>query len=899
MRSKLAIALVIALVLSAACGVVLAQPQGPWVDEVIFFREPDPAKVVDMLVKGDMHIYFSDVRADPALLERIRTEPALGYKYSYGLYFELTFNPVGPEFPATGKLNPFSNPRIREAMNWLVDRNYIVNEIMGGFARPKLLPIVSAFPDYARLAETAKLLEAEYSYNFEKAKEVIFEEMVKMGAEFKEGKWYYKGEPVTVTFLIRVEDQRRAIGDYVASQLEKLGFTVERRYGRSRELAPLWIAGNPADGKWHIYTGGWITTLISRDDADNFGFFYTPLGALGPLWSAYKPDPLFYEVATRLWNRDYKTIEERQELMAKAAVMALKDSVRVWLVDQIVPWVYRKEVSCAADLSSGFDNYLWPMTLRFVDKTGGSVKIGMREVLVDPWNPVAGTNWIYDAVIIWAVNDYWQRPNPYTGLPMANRLVSAEVYVEKGVPTAASSDWLKLTFVDKVEVPADAWWGYDVATGKVITSGEAGVKVAKVKVVANYGSVIGKIKYHDGTVMSLADWLIGWPLTFARVDPKSPLYDESALEAFNAWRSVFAGWRIVSQDPLIIEYYGNYTSLDAEYIVGYFAGWPANPWHMLAIGIRAEEKGLLAFSSDKADKLKVEWMNYIGGPSLEALSKMLDEAIAESYIPFKEYFSKYVTPADAKSRYEALKRWYSERGHFWVGNGPFYLFKVDYTAGQVILRANREYPDKADRWAFLAEPPIPEVKVTPPEAVVPGLAAEFKVSITFKGAPYPNARMDFVRYLVMDAAGNILAKGSASPAAEGVWSIKLSEVDTGKMTPGGYRIMVIALSRDVAMPATIEAPFIATSQIAYFQTLLAAARSALEARIGSLEAGISDVNRKVGALESSAAALQSNLTIAIALAVIALLLSAAGIAMVFRKPKAASPAGEGTVAKTA
>ncbi|MEM0087718.1 MAG: ABC transporter substrate-binding protein, partial [Thermofilum sp.] len=140
--------------------------------------------------------------------------------------------------------------------------------------------------------------------------------MVKMGAEFKEGKWYYKGDPVVITFLIRVEDQRRAIGDYVASQLEKLGFTVKRMYGGSRELAPLWIAGNPADGKWHIYTGGWITTAISRDDASNFGYFYTPLGAGGPLWSAYKPDPLFYEVATRLWNSDYKTIEERHELMA-------------------------------------------------------------------------------------------------------------------------------------------------------------------------------------------------------------------------------------------------------------------------------------------------------------------------------------------------------------------------------------------------------------------------------------------------------------------------------------------------------------------------------------------------------------------------------------------------------
>jgi len=896
MKAKLALVMLLLMTLSLLLPLLQAQPQGPWVDEVDFFAEGDYAKVVDMLSKGDMHIYFSDIMADPALMQKIKANPDLVLKYSYGLYYDLTFNPVGPEFPGTGKLNPFSDPAIREAMNWLIDRNYIVNEIMGGLAVPKLLPITKAFPDYARLVETMVFLEAKYSYDFEKAKSVIFEEMVKLGATYKDGKWYYKGEPVEIIILIRVEDARKQIGDYAADQLEKLGFTVTRKYGRSRDLAPLWQAGNPADGKWHVYTGGWITTIIDRDQSGNFAYFYTPLGRPDPLWQAYKPDPIFYEVAAKLWNGEYSSPEERISLMAKAAELALKDSVRIFLVDQVAPWLHRKELEIASDLASGFHNSLWPVTLRYTGKTGGVVKAGSREVLVYPWNPVAGTNWAYDTMLITAVTDSATRANPYTGLFMANRLVSAEVYAVKGLVTQSSSDWLKLSFVDKVEVPADAWWGYDVKTGKIITSGEAGAKYAQVKIVANYGDVLGKIKYHDGTTMSLADWLIGWPLGFARVDPSSPLYDESYLPVFQEWRRVFQGWRIVSQSPLVIEYYVNYTNLDAEYIVYNFADWPTNPWHMLAIGIRAEEKGLLAFSRAKSNKLNVEWMNYIGGPSLEVLSKMLDESQAEGYIPFQEFMSKYTSVDDAKARYSALKSWYQAHGHFWVADGPFYLDKADYNAHIAVLKANRNYVDKADRWAFLAAPPVPEVSIKAPDAVVPGVEATFTLSITVAGKPYPTGRIDFVKYIVLDAAGNVYAKGQASPQADGTWVVKLSSEDTGKLTPGGYRMMVIAMSKDVGIPAVVDKPFTVIPQIAYFQTLLAQAQSSLEAKIGSVQAGVSDLNSKVNALTSRVGSVESTVTTALAVSIIGLILAIVAIALSLRKPKAVA-SKEGTQVK--
>ncbi|MEM0042806.1 MAG: ABC transporter substrate-binding protein [Thermofilaceae archaeon] len=862
-------------------------PQGPWVDEVVWIKEPDPAKVVDMISKGDIHAYFSDVRPDPKLAERIKTDPNIAYKYAYGLYFELTFNPVGPEFK-DGSFNPFYNPRVREAMNWLVDRNYIVEEIMLGFARPKWFPLVSAFPDYAKLADVVKVLEAKYSYNPELARTVIFEEMAKMGCEYRDGKWYYKGRPVVIKFLIRVEDQRRQIGDYVADQLEKLGFTVERMYKTAREAAPIWLRGDPADGQWHVYTGGWITTAVSRDDADVWAYFYTPLGRPEPLWQAYKPDPIFYEVAAKLWNREFKTIEERQELMAKAAELAMKDSVRVWLVDQIVPYLHRKDVTLAADLSGGFATALWSRTVRFVDKVGGTFRAGNREVLVDPWNPVAGTNWVYDSVIIAATQGYAFLTNPYTGLPMPERVVNATVFAEKGVSTTTSSDWLTLRFVDKVEVPADAWWGFDTKAGKVVTASEAGVRYAKVRVVVNYGNVLGKIRYHDGTTMSIADWVALWPLSFYRVDPESPLYDAAAVPGFTEWRKLFMGWRILSTSPLVIEWYGNFTHPEAEFIVTYYAGWPNIPWHVTAIGIRAEEKGLLAFSASKADKLKVEWMNYIGGPSLKILEDTLREMLDTGYIPFKEFASKYVTPEEAKARYQALLNWYQAHGHFWVGDGPFYLDSVDYLAHTAVLKANRNYPDKADRWAWLAEPPIPEVSIEVPENVVPGLPANITVRVSYKGQPYPAGRIEFVKYLILDAAGNVLGKGEATAVADGVFRISVPAEVTGKMTPGAYKVLTFTLSKDVAMPVTSEASFLAISQIAYMSTLLART----EARITSLEQSTS---ARLSDLEGRIAALSSSVNTAIALGALAVILAIIALALPFIRKTPTKPSSETVV----
>ena len=55
-----------------------------------------------------------------------------------------------------------------------------------------------------------------------------------------------------------------------------------------------------------------------------------------------------------------------------------------------------------------------------------------------------------------------------------------------------------------------------------------------------------------------------------------------------------------------------------------------NAFLLLALGILAESDQRLAFSADKAEKLKIERMSYIAGPSLTVLEEYLKKAEAES-----------------------------------------------------------------------------------------------------------------------------------------------------------------------------------------------------------------------------------------------------------------------------
>jgi peptide/nickel transport system substrate-binding protein len=176
------------------------------------------------------------------------------------------------------------------------------------------------------------------------------------------------------------------------------------------------------------------------------------------------------------------------------------------------------------------------------------------------------------------------------------------------------------------------------------------------------------------------------------------------LLSIDAGLESFKGYRITSTDPLTIEAYSDSYNTDAELNV--LTLWPLSPyglagedsWQMFAISNLAEANKELAYTSDKADILQVEQTSWLADPVLEILSKYLDQATSESYIPMNPPLDNISPRRSRPARYANLKKWYDEHGHFWVGTGPYYLDKVFTTEKTAVSEEQPRFPRPCDRW---------------------------------------------------------------------------------------------------------------------------------------------------------------------------------------------------------
>jgi peptide/nickel transport system substrate-binding protein len=807
--------LVIASMLLASCGPKTSGPalpktnrHGGWLDEVDFsIVEAD--SVITQINAGAVDLFSYGLAADK--LAEIKAAN-LCYTQSYGTYYSFIFNPA--VFTDTTVLNPFSNRKMREAMNWAIDRNYINQEIYAGGALPKFLPLTTQLVDYTGVIDVARGLEAYYAYDLAKAQAVVDTEMPAMGAtKGADGKWQFGGQPVTLIFLIRNDGDgtRLPQGEYFAQQLEKLGFTIDRQAKKSSELSPLWIGSNPPDGLWNLYTGGWGSNGLNRDEKTIFREMYLPDSPQGiPLFTFNVPDPAFQTVGDDLNAGNFSTLQQRHDMMAQSLPLAIQDSLQVWTVDLQTYAPFNCKLQVSADVGAGVETTkMAPFNLRIKDQEGGAVKSATTATLfTDPWNPVNGSNWVTSAFVQNAVQGGALMPDPYTGLAWPLRAEKAAVTVQTGLPVSTNLDWVTLTTADSIAVPADAWADWDAKQQKFIAVGD-GV-TAKVKVVMTYPkNMFTTVKWHDGSNLSVADFVMQMIMTFDQGKPESAIYDEDTAGIVEAYLSHFKGVKITSTNPLVIETYDDNFYADAELDAGLGAWWPSYgygeaPWESIAIGNAAAANKQLAWGAGGADRNSVEWTSFIGGPSLDILAKGLDAALAAKTIPYAPTMSTFITAAEATARYTALKTWYTARGHFWDGTGPYYLASVDLNAGSAVIKNNADYVDKANRWSGFGQAPLAVATLDGPAQVKIGSEAVFNVTLTMKstGAPYAAADVKGLKFLIYDDKGVTVYVGEGvASGGDGKYKLTVPADVTAKLVAGTGRIEAAAVLIPVAIPA--------------------------------------------------------------------------------------------------
>jgi peptide/nickel transport system substrate-binding protein len=277
----------------------------------------------------------------------------------------------------------------------------------------------------------------------------------------------------------------------------------------------------------------------------------------------------------------------------------------------------------------------------------------------------------------------------------------------------------------------------------------------------------------------------------------------------------FKGYRITSTNPLTIESYNDAYLSDAELNIAPL--WPQSPfglsgensWQVLAISNLAEAAGELAYTQDKSDNAEIENTSWVGGPSLEILAKYLDQAAAESYIPYEPTLGEYITKEEADLRYANFKKWYEEHGHFWVGTGPYYLDKVFTTEKSLVLKNFTDFVDLADRWSEFSEPKIATTVLDGPGQVTAGEEAVFDVTVSLKDKPYLQSDVRRVKYILYDASGLVVAVGDATAVGDGQYQVTLDADTTSKLPTGSARLEVAVVPIPVAIPSFTSFDFVA------------------------------------------------------------------------------------------
>ena len=793
--------------------VVQTTRKGGWLDEIVFSVVASDSALTQ-IEAGAIDIYANGLSSKdlPAI-----KDAGVSYSTSSGLYYDILYNPAGPEF-TDGRFNPFSNRKIREATNWLFDRDYINQEVYAGGGLAKFFAITTQFPDYADLADVARKLESYYAYNFDKAKEVITAEMEGMGATLVDGKWMYKDAPVTLIYIIRNDSDgtRIPIGEYTAAQFEALGFTVDRQMKKGSEASPIWIGSDPVEGQWHLYTAAWSATVLDRDQSNIFQEMYLDSSAQGiPAFLDNVSDPEFKELGDRLATADFATLQERHDMMARALELSLQDSLQVFLIDgkQFTP--YANGMVATADLAAGIEGaQIYPYTLRWADQEGGTVRWATQDLFAEPWNPIAGSNWAFDQGAIRATQSGDIMYDPYTGLLWPLRIEKADVVVKEGLPVGKTLDWVNLEFAPEITVPADAWIDWDAANQVFVTVGEKnpeGLTALRKTTLYYPADMFETVKWHDGANLSLADFVFGMIMTFDRAKPESAIYDAQAEPQFLPFQENFRGFKIVSTEPLVIEYYSDTYSLDAELNIPlmfptYTFG--EGSWDTMAVANAAEAGGELAYSVDKALEKEIEQTSFIGGPSLEVLAKYLDQAIADKTIPYAPTMSAYLTADEAVARYEALKAWFGEHNNFMVGTGPYFVDQAFLTEKTLTLKHFEDYPDLADRWSNFGEPKLAVVELDGPGQVKIGEEATFDVFVIFKDAAYPAAEIKQVKFFLYNAQGEIVKVAEAVAVEDGQYSVVLDTATTAALEAGSNKLEVAVVPFTVSQPTFASVEFV-------------------------------------------------------------------------------------------
>lgn len=846
---------------------VQAQATGPYVDQLTFFATTDESKALGDVSAGLTDLYLW--RVPIALREKARGDPNIKLVTGFGGYLSLVFNPCD----TTTSFNPFKLKAVRQAMQYLVDRAYIINVIHKGDASPKIFSYGRYDADYSYVADLGESLLAKYTYNFDRANQEITTALTGAGAtKGSDGKWRVGSALITINGFIRVDDPiRRSIGDLLATDLERLGFTVNRNYGDLNKAYADVYGSDPADAVWHFYTEGWRSSALTKYDTGGMPQMYAPFFGNMPGWQ--EPGYWQYEnstiddLAQRYNSGDFTSLEDRASIMRRTLEMAFQESVRLFLVDQLEPYPYNAKFEpFAYELAVATQTPFSFYTLRNpADPSGmgGSFKIAQKLMYQGAYNPIGGFSDVYSVNIWNIISDPGLWPDPHTGIYMPIR-----------APFVVKSEGTTAPFT----VPADAET-WDTVNHKWATVGSG------VQAVSNVTFNFKMSNWHYGIPMTPADvrYAIYMSLEWATQGAEGAndlRYDSYYSSIQTAWVDTFKGFKFIDQDT--IQVYTDYWFPDDTQIAQFASVWPQLPWEVLYITESVVMAKAAGYSRAASTAINKPWLDLAapaaGLPEMKAnLTAWGGTALPIAGADSSGQPLQYFDAGNRTLRYNTLQAWVTAHNHLLVSNGPFFFDSTDRVAGQDVVKAFRDstYPFKPGDWNYLVPVGIPAITTEAPSSVVIGKDAVINIKVTISGVPSSAAS---IIYLVFDSAANVVLSGTADVTSViGTFEILLNSTQTAKFQAGGYSLSIIAYSSSVITPQFDSRVFTALPP---YEEIIGANLAELRADVSGVSDDVTalttttdDISARVSGLEGTIAMLQNILIVAVVLIAVTIAIS--------------------------
>jgi len=766
-----------------------------FVNSIKFIQYLDENTALEEVKNGNLDMYYYRISSDR--LENNQSREGLKVFDSTGGSYSLLVNPAESD-----KINPFSNKDARFALNYLVDRKLIVNELMSGYGAPIISYYGPTDPEYLTIIK--ELESFNFKYNPTLAEEIISKAMIERGALKVDDKWTMNGKQVEIRIFIRSDDPvRKSIGEILSVELENIGFTVKKDYGDLNKAFVVVYGSNPADMNWNLYTEGWGRSSFVKYDSIGLGQMYSP-------WFSNMPgfnDPSYWnyenkkldELTQEIYKGGFETSEKRSQLIQEAVVEGINESVRIFLASKVDQYVVNQDVEGVInDLGAGVPTRFTPINAKTSDE---KLTIGVKQIYQGAWNPIMGLTDTYSRHIWGIISDPITFKHPFTG-------ETFPVRAEWKVETSGLNGKIKVPIESKMWEPSLQKW-HNVPIDTFSTS--------KVTFDFKFSN------WHNGESMDMNDILHSLYFTMewgTQSDENDKTFDtEFTPRAAQSIQTIVAVNQI---DEDTVEVYVNYWHFDENEIAEWASLWSSVPWEITTSMEKAVMDGKVSFSRSGATNKNVNWLSLIVPKDAEIIKEYLQEYKKNKFIPnaLKE---NQKSNQYYENRYDSSIKWIERNNHAVISNGPFYLETYSPESRTITVKAfeDNSYPFKIGKWSEFESTQFPIIKKINMEKIIQkGGNSEIIVE---------TVEANSILYFIIDSKGEI-QESKKLEIKENKIKIEITSEVTGKLQPGANSIKVFAISDSVLKPDFYESSFLV---------------SETDSNIPSLIINPSDVEKKI------------------------------------------------------